>query len=1002
MTTFFHGVFRRKAAVIVLVVAALGLGVFSFSTMPMEFLPEMENPEVTVSVIGPGYDAASMEKHVTNPLENSLAAVKGKTNLFSVSGDGFSQINLFFDSRTDMDEATAEVEKAVGSVSLPERVSKPYVVQFDSSMIPVAFVTLTFAEGTSEAQREKIEQRALNEFRGIDGVGHVQLAGKSRLEARIVPDPAKLEEKGVPVQALYGVLRGREVSASIGEARLGGETVNLNVSAGIRDLEDLKRLPVAAGVALGDVASVTLENRGESINRINGRDALTYVISKSAAANAVQVGSGVKRVIETINAQFPEADMRMMYNTSEEVANSVNSMMREVLMGALFATAVILLFIRNIRATLVTVVSIPLSLAITLVLLDFSGVTLNIATLGGVAVAIGRLVDDSIVVIENIFRRLQKEKFSAGVVIDATREVSRAITASTLATVAVFLPAGLLRGSLQAILLPFALTVTYSLLASLVVALTVIPLMSSGLLKTAKINEHRPPGRFVKFLDWNLRHKWVPIFLSVALFAGSVGAFIVMPKGALGSPVSQNLTISLEYAPDTPVDQVFENGKRLEAFLMAQEGTDWVNMSMGNSAEGARYGSVQSPTRVNYTVQLKEGTDADQVVDAVLAEQPNYPGAVLNAGSGNFMFGSSSTQIFVDIAGERPDDLSATAAQVMEKIRPIPHVINVQSNQEEQKTVYTLDVDETKARAEDIAAQLQGMLNAVPVGSVSLEDQTVPVILEPIFKPSSEAELNAVTAMTDEGPKPVSSFASWVKTRKPATYLHKDGQSYIRVTATVDPSRLSVVGAEIRERLEEITPPAGVSLLFGGASVEQTADFIDLFMMMIVGIVILYLIMVFTFRTLRAPLAILSPVPLVSIGSVPGLMVAGISPDFTAIFGVVMLVGIVVTNAIVLIDRVVHNEESMTIREALLEAAGTRMRPILMTATATVGAMVPLVFGSTETGSIVSQNLAIVVIGGLTVATLLTLVFVPCVYELLFFRKARRQRRTPGHHQAVA
>ncbi|WP_256376719.1 efflux RND transporter permease subunit [Cohnella herbarum] len=996
MKSFINGAFRNKAAMIIIVIMVLGMGILSYTKLPMEFLPEADNPQVTVSVIGPGYDASSMDRSVTGPLEKSLSAIKGKTNVFSTSGDGFSQVNLNFDSSTNMKEAKLEVEKAVNSVNLPDNVSPPYVVQFNTSMIPISFVTLTFADGVSDAQKETLEQQVLEDFRAIDGVGEVQMSGKSQPKVSIVPDAAKLAAKGVPLQALYGVLQGRSASASVGESTLDGQIVNLNVSASLQDVESVKKLPVAAGVTLGDVANVTFDDDKESTFRIDGKDALEFVISKGANSNAVNVGKGVDEIIEKYNEENKSVNLKVMISTSEQVVHSVNSMMREVLLGALFATIVILIFMRNVRATLVTIVSIPLSLAMTLYLLDLSGITLNILTLGGVAVAVGRLVDDSIVVIENIFRRLQKEKFSPELVIDATKEVARAITASTLTTIAVFLPMSLLRGGLQSFLLPFALTMTYSLLSSLLVALTVIPLMSSGVLRNSQIKEHQPSKRFVKLLEWNLRFKWLPIIAAFLLLIGSIATYISMPKGAIDSSSAENLTVSLEYKPDTPVAEVMENGSKLEAFLMNREEVEWVTLANGNSADAAKYGSVSSPTLVSYMLKMKEGADAEKVMEAVKSERANYPGAELNTGTGNFMAGGSSTQVFVDITGNDLDSIGKTAEEVIAKIKPVKDVLKVESNQEEKKTVYTLQVNPTEAKAGDIAMQLQGMLNPVPIGAITVDGQSVQVLLEPTLKPKSETDLSSLTVMTDSGPKPVSSVAKWVKTEQSTTFFHKDGKSYVRVSASVEPSQLSAVGAEIKKQLADVKPPEGVKLNIGGASADQSADMMSLFSMMLVSIGIVYLIMVITFKTLRAPLAIMTSILFVPIGAVLGLIVTGVTPDFTAIFGVVMLIGIVVTNAIVLIDRVKHNEidRNMSIREALLEAAGTRMRPILMTAIATVGAMLPLVFGSSESGSIVSQSLAIVVIGGLVVSTLLTLVIVPCIYELLHFRKSANQRKT--------
>lgn len=995
MKVLIQSAFKNKAAVIILVIMVLGMGIFSYFKLPMEFLPEADNPQVTVSVIGPGYDAATMERAVTTPLEQALTGIKGKTNVFSTSGDGFSQVNLNFDPNADMKEAKAEVERAVNAVALPERVSPPYVVQFNTSMIPISFVSLTFDDQVDDAQKERLERRALDAFQALDGVGTVQLSGKSVPQVSIAPDMAKLASRGVPLQALYGVLQGREVSASVGESMLDGATVNLNVNASLGGVDELAKLPVAQGVALGDVAEVTLKTDSESIDRIDGKAALMLVISKGANSNAVSVGKGVEDTIGQLNEENPEMNLGVMISTSEQVVHSVNSMMREVLMGALFATIVILLFIRNLRATLVTIVSIPLSLAMTLYLLDLSGITLNILTLGGVAVAVGRLVDDSIVVIENIFRRMQKEKekFSVDLVIDATREMARAITVSTLCTVAIFLPMSLLPGGLQAFLLPFALTVTYSLLASLIVALTIVPLMSSGVLKNAKIKEHRPSKRFSAFLEWNLRFKWVPILIACLLLVGSVATYFSMPKGAIDSSDASTLSVSLEYKPDTPLDEVLDNGKKLEAFLMGQQDQEWVSMSMGNSADAARYGAVQSPTLVSYMVQMKKGGDAERIIEAVKGERAHYPGSELNAGVGGFIGGGSSTQVFIDVTGDDLERITSTAEQVIAAVKPIEDVLKVQSNQEEKKTVYTLEVNAEQAKAGDIAQQLQGMLNPVPIGTLNVNGQSVGVMIEPVLKPKSEADLANLTVMTEQGPKPVSSVAKWVKAEKSTKFFRKDGKSYVRISADVEPSRLSIVGGEIQKAADKVALPEGVKLFVGGASADQAGDMSSLFSMALVSIGIVFLLMVITFKAIRASIAILSSLLFVPIGSVLGLIVSGVTPDFTAIFGVVMLIGIVVTNAVVLMDRVRHNEERMTIRESLLEAASTRMRPILMTAIATVCAMLPLVFGSSESGSIVSQSLAIVVIGGLIVATLLTLVIVPCIYELLYFRKSARERR---------
>lgn len=992
MSVFTKWSFKNKATVGLLIIMALAAGIMSYFKLPMEFLPAADNPMVTVTSIGPGYDSRSMETGVTTPLENALAAVKGKKDMFSTSGDGFSKIDLYFDSKTNMKDAKAEVQEAINQVQLPERVMKPFVLQLNTSMIPVSQVSVAFQEGLSDKELEDQQKAIVNDLQKIKGVGTVQLSGKSAPTVSVTIDPVKLGKAGVPIQSLMGVLQGRNISASIGEKTIDGTTGNLRVTSAINSLDQMRSLPVVPGVKLQDIATVDVKKAQESVTRLNGKDVMFVIISKESNANAVSVGKAVSKAVDRINKDNDKVHLDIFYSSSDMVVDSVNSMMREVLMGALFATIVILLFLRNVRATLITIISIPLSLASTLYLLEMSGVTLNVITLGGVAVAVGRLVDDSIVVIENIYRRLQHEKFSIDMIISATKEVASAITSSTITTVAVFLPMGLLSGSMQAFLLPFALTVTYSLLTSLIVALTVVPLLSSVLLRNTKMKESESSKRFAKFLNWNLRYKAVTLIVAVVLFAGSIGAYIAMPKGAIDSSDAQFISVELNYPSDTPVSKVLEEGKKLEKILTEQPEAKHVLLQNGNSADAAKWGQVVSPTLASLSVVMNKGADADVFIENVKKQKDQFPGATLTAGALNMM-GTSSTSINVDIVGDDQEALTKVANEALEKIKTVKGVEKVTTNQQETKPVYNVTVDPAVANAQEIAMQLQGMFNPIPIGKITLDKKELNVTLEPVMNPTKMSDLNNVMVGTAGGGAPLSQIAKIEKISEPSSLYHKEGKPYVRITAQAEADQLSIVGADIKKATKDVSVPNGLELLVGGASVDQSDDMADLFSILLISIGLVYLIMVLTFKTLRAPFAIIMALPLAAIGAVLGLIVTRINPDFTAIFGALMLVGIVVTNAIVLIDRVKHNEEHMTIREALLEAAGTRMRPIIMTAVATICAMLPLIFGKAETGSIVSQSLAIVVVGGLAVATGLTLIVVPCVYELLHFRKSAKQRR---------
>jgi len=985
--------FRNRSAVVLLIIMALGLGAISYARLPMEFLPKIDQPEVAVTVLAPGYDAKSVEKQITGPIEEAVQFTKGKSDMFSTSGDGYASIQIAFDSKTNMKEAKAEIERSVANVPLPDRVMKPFVVQFDTSMIPISWVAVTFDESMTDAEKEARIKEVETEIKKADGAGQVSVSGRVAPQISITPDPEKLASKGLTIQSIMGLLQSRSVSASIGQQNIDGTAGNVNVVASISDLETLRKLPLAQGVALSDVATVELAKEQESIGRMNGKDTIMLTVSKAADANAVTVGNSVKDIVDQLNSTHKDIEASIIISTSDMVVDSVNSMMQEVLMGALFATIVILVFMRNFRATIITIISIPLSLGITLYLLQISGVSLNVITLGGVAVAVGRLVDDSIVVIENIYRRLQKESFTFKLVIDATKEVSTAITSSTLVTVAVFLPMALLRGSLQALLLPFALTVGYSLLASLLVALTVVPVLSAVLLRNTKAVEHKGSPRFAAFLGWNLKHKWVPLLIAVVLFVGSIGAYFAMPKGAIDSSNADMLNVTLEYPSGTTVEKVLENGEKLEQYMIDNSSVDKVFMQYGNSSDGAQYGEVSSPTVVTFMVDVKDGADAEKLMSDIKAQKSNVEDGDIQASASSLMTGGSGSTVFVDVVGDNLDDLGAASVSLMNEIKTVDNVLKVSSNQEQKKMVYTFDIDPLKARGQDVAMQLQAMLNPMPIGTLNIDGHDSSVVLQPMIKPETEQSLKDLTVMTDSGPTPIAQVGKLVKSEEPSMYYHKDGKPYVRITAVADPKQLSVVGTDIQKKADALKVPDGVKLIVGGASVDQSGDFADLGVTALISILIVYLIMVLTFKTLRAPLAILFSLPLAAIGAVLGLIIGNVTPDFTAAFGGLMLVGIVVTNAIVLIDRVKQNEKTMSIRESLIEAATTRMRPIVMTAVATICAMLPLIFGSHESGSIVSQSLAIVVIGGLTAATLLTLIIVPCIYELFFFLKSRRQRR---------
>ncbi|MGM1032647.1 MAG: efflux RND transporter permease subunit [Bacillota bacterium] len=991
--------FKNKAAVSLVTIFILMIGVVSYFKLPMEFLPSADNPQVTIITMGQGTDSKTMEAQVTDPIERAVTGVKGKRSIYSTTGDGFSKVDLFFEAGSDMKQAKLDVQEALGSVALPQSMAKPTVTQLNTSMIPISFVSVTFKDGLTAENIDFAKKKLEPLYKDIKGVSDVQTFGVSQSILSVKVDNEELAKKKVSIQDVMSVLNGQNAALAVGEKVIDGKASNIKVIGDLTSIEKLEALKVTPNVALGEIAKVEEANDGNLISRFNGKESIDLSIIKDSQSNAVTISKEVEKVAKEINEKYSDQKSTIYLSTADMVETSVQTMVKEVLLGALFATIVIMVFLRNVRSTFITIVSIPLSLGFTLFLLSLSGVTLNILTLGGVAVAIGRLVDDSIVVIENIFRKMQQEKLSVELVMDATKEVGVAITASTLTTVAVFLPVALLNGGLQEFLLPFALTVTYSLLASLIVALTVVPLMSAGLLKRTELPKHRPAKRFTKLVTWSLNHKWVVLIVAMLLFVGSIGTYFAMPKGAIDNSSADYVSVTLTYPNDQPYEKVKEKAIELEETMQGMNEVDNIFMQLGNSPEAAQYGEVASPTEAIFGILVKDKANVDAILKKMEKEQENYPDAKLTAQASSFMMGASKTNITIDVIGSNAEDLERTANNVKERIQDIKGIEEVTTNQDEKKTIYSFTVDPAKGNTEQIGQQLGIMLNKTPIGHITLQDKQTPVVLEPILDPKKPEDLKSIPIMTDGGLAPVSKVASLKSEESATTQFHKDGETYLQLTATVDPAKLSDIASKINLEIfgdkenKGLSIPDDVEILVGGASAQQTDDFSDLFLTMLISIGIVFLIMVITFKSIKAPIAILFSLPFAAIGAVLGLVISRIPVDITALLGALMLIGIVVTNAIVLLDRVKQNEEKMIIRDAIVEATATRFRPIIMTAVATICAMLPLLYKKAETGSLVSQSLAIVVIGGLAVSTLLTLIVIPCIYELLYYKKSKKQRR---------
>ncbi|RHW43414.1 efflux RND transporter permease subunit [Neobacillus notoginsengisoli] len=1005
MTWFTKWALRNRAAVVFSVIVSILFGVFSYTTIPMELMPSADQPYITVSAVGNGMDAVTMDEQVTKPIEKALTGIKGKRNVIAETGNNFTQMMITFESDTDLREAKQQIQENLSMVNLPNGVMKPYVVLLNTSQIPVVYLGLTFDKEIGNKEVNLVENEILPQFKSIKGVGNVMSYGGKNQQVMIKVDPAKLADAQIPLEKMYMLLQGKNATVAVGEQTLNNEATSIIVTGKIEKLEDVKNLKLNAATQLKDVAEVTMEKDTKSITHMNGKNFIQLIVQKDSTSNAVTMGKQVEEVAKKIDEDYKGTlEASVFINLADTVLNSINAMTREVLTGALFAALIIWLFLKSFRMTLITIVSIPLSLCITMILLSFFGVTLNILTLGGIAVSVGRLVDDSIVVVENIYRRKKEKTLTPASIVASVKEVSAAITSSTLTTVAVFLPMLLASGGLRDLIGPFAITITCSLLASLLVSLTVVPMLSQRMMKKVKEQKHKKGTFYPKVLRWSLNHKWLPILISVLVIAGSIGLFATMPKGSVDQKDSAYLSIWLRYQSGTQFKDI-ENGiKRMENLLSEQK--DVVNhiVQVGNNAEAAQFGELQDPNQVQFMAFLKEGADSVKVVQKLRNEKEQFPGAELTANTSGLM-GENKTTVSVDVIGNNEKDIQQAADKIKNTFEGIDGVQKVETNEENQKPTVTVTVDSTVASAQEISQSIQAMIKPAVIGSVEIDGRSTLVQLGALQEINTADDLRKLQLMTPEGPTVLGSIATIKESDELGTIYSKDGHHYLQVNAVVNAKKMVDVAGEINKQLavwkQDKTFGEGTSAEITGSAMQSSDELMELGKLALFSIGIVFMILLVTLKSFRASIAILLTLPLAAIGSLLGLVISKSSIDISSGIGMLMLVGIVVTNAIVLVDRIRHNEETMSIREAIMEAGTVRLRPILMTAFATVFAMVPLLFAheSAMSFNLVGKGLAVVVIFGLLVSTFLTLIVIPTFYELFHFRKAKKQRQ---HRSAVS
>ena len=1010
------------------VILVLAGGVFTYRTLPVELFPEIEFPLVTVTTFYPSANPEAVAREVTEPIENAITGVDGLDTLQSFSSENRSIVLATFEFGTDMAEAESDISSSVNSISFPDLVADPAVGRIDPDAFPVLQLSLSGERDLIELQ-EILDSTVLPVISDVDGVFAIEVAGEVERQANVVVDPAKLAETGVSLFQVSQALADNSVALPGGSlSNRDGKVFPIKTSNRYESLEDLRNLSVGfpqgafmgssdaptvppAPVTIGDIAEVTLSTgEATSISRTNGKPSLGIGVIKDPDANTIDVTEEVLRRLDGIENLPPGVEIVTVSNDGPVIQDQINTLEREAVLGLLLAVTVVFIFfltlrpsaligiLTTVRPTVVIGLSIPLSIFTAVLLMSWQGLALNFMTLGGLAISVGRVVDDSIVVLENVYRNIQGGRPRLRAALEATAEVGPAITASTLTTIVVFVPLAFIEGLVGAFFFPFALTVSFALLASLVVALTAVPVLGSYLLRQGDLPEgvgetdDLPETEtwlqrvYTPILGWSLRHKAITVVTALAITIASLGVVALIPVNLFEGGGERYVNVDMSLPPGTPVGATLEEVVDVEEAVKPSAEVYLTTVGSPGANFGANVpgGFNQS----NTFVKLREDAP-DNVADSWREELEGKGGRTVNVTE--VVNGPPVAGLEVTITGSNYEDISSLALQLMDELARLDGVANVTSNVSEARDEVVVDVDPARAAAvgltaQQVAFQVSQYFVERDVASVQTDGDPVDVALSVASDGSRGLEnLDGLMIAGPLGAAPLGEIAEIRTQPGPVTITRTDGLRSASVTGSITSDDTQAVGIAIQEKIDELTIPAGIEVINGGVFQQISEGFETIFIAMGVGIILVYLVMVGALGSLRNPFVIVTSLPLAIIGALFALLITGRSLGLPAMMGLLMLIGIVVTNAIVLISFVeqLRTRRGLSVHDALMLGGRIRLRPILMTALTTSMALLPLAAFVEDTGGIIGAELATVVIGGLISSTVLTLIVVPVVYTLM-------------------
>ena len=1022
---------RRRPVTVLIMIMLFGLGVYSYINLQRELFPDISFPNVAVNVFSANSDPETMMRDVSEPIEEAIAGISGLKEVSSVSTE--SRVNLLatFDFGTDMDDAEREVESAVNGTNLPDD-----VVVIVSRLTPDAFPVIQFTVSGDEdiPSLQRLVNDVINpRLRRVDGVGAMYTLGEVEEQVIVSVDADKLKDLRLSSVQVSNAITQNNISLPAGSITTRGTGYPVRTANEFGSLEDIRQLTVGfeqtdtafpqgpqtgkRSIKVSDVADVELTTADpQRISRANGKPGLILAIVKDPDSNTADVTDAVSIAMDAIideGALPPDVEVLELSNDGPQVRESLESLLREGTVGFLFAVAVVFIFLLNIRPSLmrgivlslrptaIIAISIPLSILTGVLLLSLTtDISLNFMSLAGLAIAVGRVVDDSIVVLENIYRHIHLGESRYEAAISGTQEVGAAIISSTLTTVVIFVPLAFIPGVVGEFFSPFAISVSLALLASTVVAITIVPVLAASLLRRGDFDDDQVSGTgpadrqsmiqriYSPMLLWAIRYKFLTVAIAIIITGASLGLITFIPITFFPATAPEYLTINVELPVGTSVERTYEEALAVEESLVPFVERGYVTLyqtTVGSRAEQFESGSAGGFHLAGAFVRLSEDVP-ENIEDIVREALPDRGEDVIITVSG-ISGGPAQGGLDVRVIGPDFNEITDVSRRLEERFSQIDGIVNLSSTVSEGKDEVVISVDPTKAGEYSLTTTAVGLqVNQFIVGrqisEIDIIGKTVDIVIRGDRADIEDIDkLKELRIESPAGPVKLGVIADIGIRKAPLSVFRFESERAARITGEIVAEDARAVGVEVDRAIANLEDvPPGISIDSGGFFEQINEGFQDVFVAMGVGVVLVYLVMVASLGALRTPFIIVLSLPLAIVGALVALLVTDRTLSLSAMMGFLLLVGIVVTNAIVLLTFVEQlRERGYDVFDALVEGGRVRLRPILMTAFTTTFALLPLAASDTDSG-IIGAELATVVIGGLVSSTFLTLIVVPAMY----------------------